>query len=256
MRVLIWNMAGAGFHTGAPHSAAWEWLRNEASFDVAMLQEAIPPAGLDSSFATALFRSRFPAQGLAWGNCILAHEYDYNYRLLEPTQVAWAASSMNAALIAEPVGDLPVLVNVHSNAKPIAKFPREEFIRAGGLACHSSKVWEIEVLAHQIRPVLDGRRFVLGGDLNAGLLLDEVYGYKNNENLWNNLAAQGYLDLRTRHSATEQQTFFRDKTNPYQLDHFFGDPTTEASVKHWAVLTEVAQDLKLSDHAPVVIDLA
>jgi endonuclease/exonuclease/phosphatase family metal-dependent hydrolase len=163
---------------------------------------------------------------------------------------------MNAVLIAESVGDLSVLVNVHSNAKPIPDFPREEFINAGGLACHLTKVWEIEVLAHQIRPVLGGKRFVLGGDLNAGLLLDEVYGYKNNENLWNNLAAQGLLDLRTRHSETEQQTFFREKMNPYQLDHFFGDPTTEASVKGWTVLTEVARDLKLSDHAPVVIDLA
>jgi len=219
-----------------------------------MLQEAIPPASLDSSFAISLFRSRFPDQGLAWGNCILAREHDY--RLVQPDHATWAGPSMNAVLIAESVGDLSVLVNVHSNAKPIPDFPREEFINAGGLACHLTKVWEIEVLAHQIRPVLGGKRFVLGGDLNAGLLLDEVYGYKNNENLWNNLAAQGLLDLRTRHSETEQQTFFREKMNPYQLDHFFGDPTTEASVKGWTVLTEVARDLKLSDHAPVVIDLA
>ena len=254
MQVLIWNMAGAGFHTGAPHSAAWEWLRNEAKFDVAMLQEAIPPAGLDFSFTTALFRSRFSAQGLAWGNCILAREHDY--RLVQPDHAAWAGSSMNAALIAEPVGDLPVLVNVHSNAKPIPDFPREEFIKAGGLACNSTKVWEIEVLAHQLRPVFAGRRFVLGGDLNAGLLLDEVYGYKNNVNLWNNMAIKGYIDLRPRYSETEQQTFFRENTKPYQLDHFFGDSTTEASVKSWAVLTEVARELKLSDHAPVVIDLA
>ena len=189
MRVLIWNMAGAGFHTEAPHAAAWEWLQSEASFDAAMLQEAIPPAGLDHSFATALFRSRFPIKGLPWGNCTLVRDHDY--KPVQPDHAAWAASSMDAALAAEPVGDLPVLVNVHSNAKPIAEFPREDFIRAGGLVCHSSKVWEIEVLAHQIRPVLDGRRFVLGGDLNAGLLLDEVYGYKNNENFWNNLAAQG-----------------------------------------------------------------
>lgn len=184
----------------------------------------------------------------------MAREYDY--RLVQPDHAAWAGSSMNAALIAEPVGDLPVLVNVHSNAKPIPDFPREEFIKAGGLACNSTKVWEIEVLAHQLRPVFAGRRFVLGGDLNAGLLLDEVYGYKNNVNLWNNMAIKGYIDLRPRYSETEQQTFFRENTKPYQLDHFFGDSTTEASVKSWAVLTEVARELKLSDHAPVVIDLA
>lgn len=163
---------------------------------------------------------------------------------------------MDAVLVAETAGDFPTLVNVHSNAKPIPEFPREEVITAGGFACHLTKVWEIEVLAHQIRPVLDGRKFVLGGDLNAGLFLDEVYGYKNNENLWKYLAAQGFCDLRFRHSAIEQQTFFREKTNPYQLDHFFGDPLTEVSVKQWTVVTEVARDLKLSDHAPIVIELA
>jgi exonuclease III len=95
----------------------------------------------------------------------------------------------------------------------------------------------------------------LADDINAGLLLDEVYGYKNNEILWRNLAALGYVDLRLRHSQFEQQTFFRERTNPYQLDHFFGDALTAESVKAWTVLTEVARDLKLSDHAPVVIEI-
>lgn len=90
MRILTWNMAGAGFHTGAPHEAAWEWLLGEAKFDVAMLQESIPPAGLDSFFSSALFRSRFPKQGLAWGNCILAREY--NYKIIETAHASWAAS--------------------------------------------------------------------------------------------------------------------------------------------------------------------
>jgi len=254
MRVLIWNMAGAGFHTGAPHAAAWGWLRNEAEFDAAMLQEAIPPSDLDDSFDTVLFRSRFPAQNLAWGNCTLVRDHEFKPRQVEHAD--WAESSLDAALIADGGDNLPILLNVHSNAKPIEGFPCAEFTAAGGLTCHHTKVWEIEVLAHQLQPLLTGRRFILGGDINAGLLLDEVYGYKNNENLWKNLAEQGYVDLRLRHSGAEQQTFFRERTNPYQLDHFFGDALTNQSVKSWSVLTEVARDLKLSDHAPVVIDVA
>lgn len=246
-------MAGAGFHTGAPHAAAWEWLRYHAEFDVAMLQEAIPPSDLGGSFASVLFRSRFPAQKLAWGNCTLVR--DHEFRLHPMEHATWAESSMDAALIVDGGNDLPILINVHSNAKPIEGFPHAEFTAAGGLTCHQAKIWEIEVLAHQLQSLLAGRRFILGGDINAGLLLDEVYGYKNNENLWRNLADQGYFDLRLRHSRAEQQTFFRERTNPYQLDHFFGDEVTNQSVKRWSVLTEVARDLKLSDHAPVLIEV-
>lgn len=246
-------MAGAGFFTGASHAEAWMWLRDDADFDIALLQESIPPIDVRESFATVLFQPRFPARKLAWGNCTLVRDRSLNARTIEhPT---WAASSMDAALIASDGRDLPVLVNVHSNANPIEGFPRAEFAAAGGLMCHKTKVWEIEVLAQQLKSLLSGRRFVLGGDINAGLLLDEVYGYKNNEILWRNLAALGYVDLRLRHSQSEQQTFFRERTNPYQLDHFFGDALTAESVKTWTVLTEVARDLKLSDHAPVVIEI-
>jgi len=246
-------MAGAGFHTGEPHAAAWDWLRHQAEFDVAMLQEAIPPSNLADSFVSVLFQSRFPAQNLAWGNCTLVRDLEFRPHQLE--HATWAESSMDTALIADGGNDLPILINVHSNAKPIERFPRAEFTAAGGLTCHQAKIWEIEVLAHQLQPLLAGRRFILGGDINAGLLLDKVYGYKNNENLWRNLADQGYFDLRMRHSAAEQQTFFRERTNPYQLDHFFGDKLTNQSVKRWSVLTEVARDLKLSDHAPVLIEI-
>ena len=78
-------MAGAGFFTGEPHAAAWEWLRHEAEFDVAMLQEAIPPSDLGGSFASVLFQSRFPAQNLGWGNCTLVRDQEF-----KPLQVKHA----------------------------------------------------------------------------------------------------------------------------------------------------------------------
>lgn len=246
-------MAGAGFFTGASHAEAWDWLQHDVVFDFAMLQEAIPPSNLDESFDSVLFRPRFPSQHLLWGNCTLARHHKYGFSKVQ--HAMWASSSMDAALIASGGDELPVLINVHSNAKPIEDFPRAEFAAAGGLMCHKTKVWEIEVLAQQLKSLLSGRRFVLGGDINAGLLLDEVYGYKTNEILWKNLATLGYVDLRQRHSQIEQQTFFREKTKPYQLDHFFGDVFTAESVKTWTVLTEVARDLKLSDHAPVLVEI-
>ena len=43
MRLISWNMAGAGFHSAATHDDAWRWLTTEADFDVAILQESTPP---------------------------------------------------------------------------------------------------------------------------------------------------------------------------------------------------------------------
>jgi hypothetical protein len=256
MKILTWNMAGAGFHTAAPHAAAWDWLLTEAKFDAALLQEAIPPAGLSEQFATVLLRPRVSSRWRCWGNCILVRDHVYVDEVFDNGK-SWANISVLAMQIAHPHDSLPLLVNIHSSDRHIDGFPREEFVNNGGLTCHRSKVWEIEVAAHLARPILMGRRFVLGGDLNAALLLDEVRRHKNNARLWANLENQGFHDLRPRHHEREQQTFFRShqKTHQYQLDHFFGDAETRARTRSWTVITEVARDRHLSDHAPVLIEI-
>lgn len=256
VKILTWNMAGAGFHTATPHSAAWDWLFTEAQFDAALLQEAVPPSGLSERFATVIFRPRVSSGQKRWGNCILVRDHVYVDEVFD-NGTSWAKFSVLAMQIARPNDSLPLLVNIHSSDRHIDGFPREGFVNSGGLTCHRSKVWEIEVAAHLACERLMGRRFVLGGDLNAALLLDKVRRHKNNARLWANLENQGFHDLRLRHHEQEQQTFFRShqKTHPYQLDHFFGDAETRARTRSWTVLTEVAQDRHLSDHAPVLIEI-
>lgn len=104
------------------HATACEWLGNQAEFDVAMLQEAIPPTNLGDSFASVLLQSRFPVQKSAWGNhtSIRSHEFS-PFQVANPT---WAASSMDATLVVFGGEGMPALVNVHSNAQPIERFPR------------------------------------------------------------------------------------------------------------------------------------
>ena len=249
-------MAGAGFHTAASHAAAWDWLQREATFEIALLQEAIPPSGLSDQFATVLFRPRVTTGPRVWGNCILVRGHTYSDESIDDGTL-WAKRVLSAMQIARPQDDLPWLVNVHSSDRPINDFPREQFARDGGLTCHRTNVWEIEVAAYVAHTKVAGRRFVLGGDLNAALLLDEARQYKNNSRLWANLENQGFYDLRIRHHLQEQQTFFRpyQQIYPYQLDHFFGDVETREKTCSWNVISEIARDRKLSDHAPVVVEV-
>lgn len=103
--------------------------------------------------------------------------------------------------------------------------------------------------------MLEGQRFILGGDLNSSLLFDEVNGYSKNQALFSNLRAAGFIDLRIRHIDAEQQTYFKEGHRPYQLDHVYADTQTESMVKCWSVESEIAAVARLSDHAPVVVEL-
>lgn len=78
--------------------------------------------------------------------------------------------------------------------------PREQIPR-----CSPSEMWEIEPIVAELRPVLNGSRFVLGGDLNSARVFD-VGDRGENARLFDNLHAQGYLDTRPRHSPEEVQT--------------------------------------------------
>lgn len=255
MKILTWNMAGAGFHKLATHAQAWDWLLKNAEFDVALLQEAIPPDGLENSYRSALFQKRFPSSKIKWGNCILSREIAY--KEFTPTvDPRWESAVKGPSLIAEPIGDEPWLINIHSNANHIPDFKIDEFKAEGALTCHSKRTWEIEVISHELKALLSDKSFVLGGDLNSSLLLDKIYKRNTNKRLWANLETQGYFDLRLPHSETEQQTFFRKSTHPYQLDHLFSDPETHVRSKSWTVLPRVVEKLQLSDHAPIVVEIS
>jgi endonuclease/exonuclease/phosphatase family metal-dependent hydrolase len=255
MKILTWNMAGAGFHKLATHAQAWDWLLNNAEFDVALLQEAIPPAGLENSYRSALFQKRFPSSKIKWGNCILSREIAYQ-EFTPTVDPRWESAVKGPSLIAEPIGDEPWIINIHSNANHIPEFSISEFTEAGGLSCHSKKLWEIEVISHELKTLLSDKSFVLGGDLNSARLLDKIYKRSTNTRLWANLETQGYFDLRHPHSEDEQQTFFRQNTQPYQLDHLFSDAETRAQSTSWKVLPYVVEELQLSDHAPIIVEIS
>jgi exonuclease III len=255
MRLISWNMAGAGFHTATSHDEAWRWLVTHTDFEVAMLQESIPPEWIRDTFPVVIHNPKYPKRGKYWGNTILCRENLYDEFIL-PVDPLIDDVFRGATTIAQPKNpDGQWIVNIHSRATALPSAMSKQLRDLGVTHCHPEKIWEVEVSAHFLQSVLMEKRFVFGGDLNSGYLFDEVYRYNNNKILFENMRQQGYIDLRLAHSATEQQTYFKEGKGPYQLDHLYGDALTAKRTTSWQVLTHVAVDLQLSDHAPVLIEL-
>lgn len=256
MKMLCWNMGAAYGFKGAKHAAAWEWLNGQDA-DVAMLQEVVPREEYLDEWQSVAFAGKWQN----WGSAVLVR--DGGYEKWEPSEKQpWLQTVRGAVAVAKPVDDAGLwFASVHSDASSFEATAKEWKStyqnlppREGILRSRENEMWEIEVIAHELQPVLASKEFIFGGDLNAALLSDKP-GKAEEARLFANLATLGYTDIRHRHSADEVQTYFKPNTRPFMLDHLYADTKTAAAVKSWRVLTEVAADLGLSDHAPVEVVL-
>lgn len=256
MRILCWNMAAAFNYDKKRHAEAWAWL-NAQQPDVALLQEVVPHEEALVGWESVAFRGKYKRHGCA----VLVRAG--GYELWEPTpEEPWLQRIGGAACVAKPEdGHGMWLVSVHSDAASFEEINKRYPTwyadlpsRDGIPRCSESDMWEIEALAAELRPVLDGSLFVLGGDLNSARLFDDA-GNHENERLFENLASQGYVDTRPRHAPQEVRTFYKQGRRPFQLDHVFADLDTEKRVSSWRVIPEPAEALDLSDHAPIEIQL-
>jgi hypothetical protein len=256
MKILCWNMAGGFGSSRAKQEAAWAWL-NEQDVDVALLQEVVMLEPFLDSWGSAIFTGKWKN----WGCAVLVRSG--GYQRWEPTDSQpWIRQVRGAVTLARPVeGEGLWFGSIHSDASSFEsinkKYPgtyADLPDAAGIVRCSTREMWEIEAIAHELAPVLATHRFVAGGDLNSSLLFDKKPGGQE-EQLFKNLASLGFVDTRPRHSETEVQTYFKKGKKPYQLDHVYTDAGTEARVGQWNILSDVALDLGLSDHAPLLVEV-
>lgn len=254
VKLISWNMAGAWGYRASAHARAWEWLC-EQDVDAALVQEAVVRENVSEKWDSVVWS---PKYGHNWGSAVLSR--GKSYMPWEPSGAhPWLTLVAGAACVAQPADPAGLwLVSIHSSAGAWkdAEFPTLPPLE-GVSRCSTdgSELWEIEVIAHELRDVLRDRPFVLGGDLNSALAFDRNYGGRENEILFANLARSGFVDLRPRHQPEEVRTYFKQGTRAYQLDHTYADPATETRVTSWTVLSDVPSQLGLSDHAPVLVTL-
>jgi endonuclease/exonuclease/phosphatase (EEP) superfamily protein YafD len=255
MKLISWNMAAAYGYDKAKHDAAWDWLARQEP-DVCLLQEVVVPDWATAQWPSLVFQ---PKYSKPWGSAVLSQVPGYSE--YEPSESEpWLRHLRGPCCVAQPpTSDLPWLVSIHSSAtsytpEELARLLEEDPRRSleGVARCASSELWEIELAIHELRHTLSGKRFLAGGDLNSALLFDTNYGGSSNRQLFANIAAAGFHDLRPE-GVPEQKTFFRPGTGDYQLDHVFADGATAQHGYTWEVDTSVAGPDAPSDHAALVI---
>jgi endonuclease/exonuclease/phosphatase (EEP) superfamily protein YafD len=242
--------AGFGFDPGL-HADAWAWLKGQRP-DVALLQEVVTPT--DEEWGNVIHSRKYANSPVVWGSAVLTSEP--LVRSYEATfEYPWLSELGGSVCVGQPGADgAPWLVSIHSNAYPLSAERLAGRQDRVARRCHPEEIWEVEAIAQDLEGLLRGERFIVGGDLNSSLLFDEVNRYDFNKLLFENLTAAGFVDTRPRFSAAEVQTYYKPNRRPYQLDHVYADPVTEASVTSWRVDPSPVQ-LGLSDHAPIILDI-
>lgn len=252
MRVVSWNM-GYGFGYAQSHDEAWRQLLNDLQPDVALVQEARPPEWV---VETQSLVWRPEHSNTTWGTGVIAAGHTLTG--VPSPRHRWLPRLGGQAVVAEaatPTEEDFLIASIHAQAKPVdPKIIDGEDV--DGIKLHlASEIWPLDLIFDDLRRDAEGRRFVIGGDLNASLLFDRNYGPRGNAEFFERVADAGWIDCRAVFYEDEQRTFFQPGKGPYQLDHVFVDAETADRLEAFTVVTD-DEYLALSDHAPVVVDIA
>lgn len=259
VRILVWNMKGAFGATDASHAAAWSYLRDQ-SFDVALLQETRNPADF-ADWCSTVWHPKYAktkSRRILWGTAVISRSTE----LIEPKlddRFPWLRELQGSTAIARIDDDPAWFASVHAHTAPVASTRLEEVgSNQVPVSTTDSSIWETDLIPFELRRLFGDETFIWGGDLNSAVVMDENPRFTGgNGKLRQTWKEAGSFDLRLGFHEDEQQTFFAPNRKPYQLDHVFADEATSRRVTSWRVdRTPVELDPSLSDHAPIVIDIA
>lgn len=243
-------MQGAFGFDAENHATAWQWLTFESQADICLLQEVVPDEKFLNHWSDYYFVKKYSEKN--WGSMILVRQARLDK--FDPTvETPWLRRFQGSAPVALHSDSGLTLCSIHSNAVPVSIDVDE--LPGTLLRCNEKELWEIELIAHDLAPMLKGKRFIVGGDLNSSLGFNLKYKHKNNSLLFSNLIDYGFNDTRLKFFAQEQQTYFKQGSDPYQIDHVYTDADSFAQLQSWEVLSDLASGRNLSDHAPVIFTL-
>ena len=214
--VVAWNMGRRD------HRAAWAYLLDDLVPDLAMLQETAPPA--DAFLRGHVLHARAYADH-SWGSAVYVRDGAARELTLPPEHRGW----LIAAEVELPGAAPLVVVSVH--ARILDGYVRPNLDRA----------------FDAIEPLLAGRSFVLGGDLNLSRNYDKVYGTSHHTEFLDGLIARGFFDCMRKFHSEEQRTFWGRTTHDYQDDHVFVSQDLATHV----TACDVIDRADLSDHSPL-----
>ena len=230
MLMVSWNMGcGPRSRYRRTHADAWQYLlalRPDVALVQEVLQNSAPPPALGTTFWGA-------DRGTDSGTAVFVRDGV----VAEP--VALRSPGSYASAVSIRSSGIPILVaSVHVGP---GDYKENRRVLTGALIAATA-----------------GRRFVVGGDLNAARHWDTVYGGRTHADFFRTLADHGFHDCHWAQHGREVQSFWGHQTREaYQCDHVFTDRATadQGQVLN-CVVVDNPQVRALSDHGLLRLELA
>jgi endonuclease/exonuclease/phosphatase family metal-dependent hydrolase len=270
LRVVSFNIKGArvpGRKSRSTQERSWHLL---AAFgaDVALMQEveheAIPQWARERWSLVVGDVALVGGPDMGWGSVIAARpklQMRPRTDVLEDRVVRLLYDYAVFGEIVLPGGESALVASVHAPAVRVPDYLKcvrkagalsDEEMR--GMAQPGDDAWALDLFFAAMKPLVEGRRFVIGGDWNNSRLFDE--DRKPGElpfatMFFTRARAAGWVDC---HSGKNEERSYLGGKRPHQLDHVFCDSKTAEAVTECSVRLDWVTP-ELSDHAAVVTDL-
>jgi hypothetical protein len=249
MQVISWNMGlnDKRFAKPGMHDQAWHYLLGLGP-DLAFLQETLPPTWVHGHGALT-------AQAFnEWGSAIFSPRYPLQpFRPPVESRLHALGAYLALASTTMPDGEDALLASVHARAAIATKRqlggtdPSTIARRSVGRPRVNDLVFaELDPL-RAVAP-----RFIAAGDWNTGRTQASATA---GVEFFDRAKERGWYDCVWDTFQREERTWFREGDKLVQDDHVFCDRSLGAMVQEAWAAADAAEQLGLSDHAPLIIDI-
>lgn len=255
MRVLCWNLGfAAGRWRSEPglHERAWHWTA-AVDPDLAFLQETEPPEWACERWEVVTVPHSF------WASALVTRRGSPLLPPVLPTGgVIERAGAYHVTAELELAGcERLVVASVHASPHEAPPWGHRGYRRMEIARPSVGKPCWNDVTFAGYRDLVAGRRFLLAGDWNTSRWVDkDGVPASDGQEFFDRAEAAGWVELSLNADGREGKTWY-GSTNPRfcQLDHVFADPETAATLRSFHIDPYPVEELGLSDHAPMILEL-
>jgi endonuclease/exonuclease/phosphatase family metal-dependent hydrolase len=151
-----------------------------------------------------------------------------------------------------------VVASVHTPAREASERHHPGLDRGEISRPETDGPWLNDVAFAAYRAFLEGRRFVVGGDWNTSRWLDE-HGVADvaGAAFFARAESAGWVEVSLDREGREGKSWYGSSSpRTHQADHIFTDASTATAVQSFAIEPWPVATLGLSDHAPLILELA
>ena len=251
MRIVTWNLGIAFGPYKERHDEAWRALL-DLEPDLAFVQEAVPPAWLPGEWQVVTYPFEL------WGSAIVSRLPIEPIALAPETVLGRFGAYLALARATLPDGGRAVVASVHERTKPasrrlLAGLDPERIRRPS-----VPEPWWNDVAWHGLAELVRGDRFIVGGDWNTSRWVDtDGRPEPAGQEFVDRAAADCWVDLAHAALGREVRSWFGTvSAREHQPDKVFADERTAAGLVSARVEQALARDERLSDHAPLIVEVA